>query len=67
MPRPSRSLTRSESYDSCEPALDMVVGENEKGLPMCVFVMVRYVLPKFIGTKLTGLVKVRMKIKRYLD
>ncbi len=35
----------------------MGVGENEKGLPMCGFVMIRYVLLNCIGTKLTVLVK----------
>ena len=32
-------------------------GESAKGLPMCVSVMLRYGLPKFIGTKPMVLVK----------
>ena len=48
---------RFENCESCEPVLDMDAGEGGKGLPTCVNVVVRYVLPKCIGTKLTGLVK----------
>ena len=35
----------------------MDVGESEKELPMCGFVVVRYVSLKFTGMKLTVLVK----------
>jgi len=57
MLRRSRLVPLFESWDSCEPVLDMDVGGSEKGLPTCVSVVVRYVSLKSTGMKLTVLVK----------
>ncbi len=57
VPKPSLLALRFASCLSYGSGLATDVGESEKGLPTCVSVMVRYVLLKCIGTKLTELVK----------
>lgn len=34
---------------------------------MCASMMVRFTVPRFIGSKLTVLAKKKLRIKRYLD
>ena len=57
MLKQSLSVLRYENCPNYASVLGTAVGESEKGLPMCVSVMVRYVLLKSIGRKLTGSVK----------
>lgn len=57
MPRQSLLGLRSASCPNYASGLDTGVGESEKGLPMCGFVMVRYGLLKCIGTRLRELAK----------